>query len=406
MSTEKVERIKKSDLYIRNLNSDKRIRVNQGGTSSGKTWSILDLMLSLGCKYENLVMTVVAESVPNLKKGALRDCKNIINNDDIYQKFYTKYNETDRIFTSTNGSIIEFLPALDEQSAKAGKRNILFVNEANSITYDVYWQYAIRTIDAPNLKSIVFIDYNPSSSFWVHEKVIGQPDVDFIISDHWCNRFLSDEQHERIEGIEDPELWKVYACGKTGRIEGLVYNNWDIVDDVPSNYKKRWVGMDFGFTNDPTSIIDVRLSDGELWIDEICYRTGMTNTDIAKHLKQNNIDRSISIIADSADPKSIQEIYNMGFNIEGAKKGPDSINYGIDILKRYKLHITKNSVNVKKELLSYKWAEDKLGSLTGKPVDWNNHALDAIRYVALNNLGVDTRSGEYKTRTVRRRELG
>lgn len=399
------ENIVKTDLFWENYNSKKRIRVNQGSTSSGKTWAILDCLLTYACSNKNLVITVVAESVPNLKKGALRDCKSIISSSEWYQQYFTRYNETDRIFYCTTGSIIEFLPALDEQSAKAGKRNILFVNEANGINYDIYWQLAIRTIDTPNFESIIFLDYNPSNEFWVHEKIIGQPDADLIISDHRCNKFLSDEQHARIEGIEDPELWKVYARGRTGRIEGLVYNNWDIVDDTPENYKKRWVGMDFGFTNDPTSIIDVRLSDGELWIDEICYRTGMTNTDIAKHLKQNNIDRSISIIADSADPKSIQEIYNMGFNIEGAKKGPDSINYGIDILKRYKLHITKNSVNVKKELLSYKWAEDKLGSLTGKPVDWNNHALDAIRYVALNNLGIETRAGEYKTRTIKRRPL-
>lgn len=377
--------IKKPPLWYANHDAKERIRVNQGGTSSGKTYTLMDLLMHFGCVEENLVITVVSESIPNLKKGAYRDAKNILASSPYYQSFYTRINETDRIFYSITGSIIEFNTVTTVQDAKSGKRHILFVNEANGIPYPIYWQLAIRT------KRIIFIDYNPTARFWVHDELIGKPDVKLIISDHRHNPYLSDEEHERIENIQDKELFKVYARGLTGKIEGLIYTNWHIVDEMPKTYKRRWIGLDFGFTNDPTAATDIMLSEGELWIDELIYKRGLTNPDISRELENCGVSRGTIIVADSAEPKSIQEIKNLRWNIEEAKKGADSILNGIDILKRYKINVTRRSTNLRTELGAYKWQVDKIsGQPINKPIDQFNHGLDGIRYVALKYLGEKT----------------
>ncbi len=374
--------IPKPPLFYANYESEERIKVNQGGTSSGKTYTIIDLLFLLGIQNKGWVITVVSETIPNLKKGAYRDAKTIHSKSELYKSYYTKINETERTFYCRTGSILEFNTITDEQDAKSGKRNVLFVNEANGIPYNIYWQLQIRT------KNLVFIDYNPTARFWVHDELIGSPEVKLIISDHRHNPFLDTSEHERIENIKDPELHKVYARGLTGKIEGLIYKNWHIVDKMPTEYKSRWIGIDFGFTNDPTAIVDVRLSDGQLWIDEIEYTRGLTNPDISKILEDNKISRRIEIIADSAEPKSIREIHNMGWHIEGAEKGSDSIKAGINILQRYKLNVTRYSKNIITELGAYKWKCDRIsGYPLNIPIDEFNHALDAIRYVGLNKLG-------------------
>lgn len=370
--------ISKPPLFYANYNSDKRVNINQGGTSSGKTYTLIDLLFCLGIEKANQVISVVGQDIPNLKKGAYRDAKRIWSNSELYQSLYSKPNETERIFTCTNGSIIEFNSYQDEQDAKSGKRDYLFVNEANGVDYKIYWQLAIRT------KKKIFIDYNPTVRFWAHD-LVSDNDSKLIISDHRHNPYLSKEEHEQIEGIADKELFNVYARGYTGQITGLVYANWALVDEMPTDYKKRFTGIDFGFTNDPTAIIDVRLSEGELWVDEYEYRTGMLNSDIAKVIKENGI-ALIDTVADSAEPKSIAELRTYGIKIEGAQKGADSIKNGIDILKRYKINITKRSTNIRKEILSYKWKMDRDGNLTNEPIDSFNHGLDPLRYVALNKL--------------------
>lgn len=345
--------------------------------SSGKTYSIIQVLFTIACEEQNAIITVTAQDFPNLRKGALRQAK-IIFTENFKEHF--RYKETDHTFTNyITGSIIEFVIFKDEQDAKGPKRTHLFINEANAFEWPVFWQLSKRT------SKKVFIDYNPSSRFWAHDKLIGTNDTKLIISDHRHNPFLSPQQHYDIESIDDEELFKVYARGKTGKIEGLVYLNWTLCDNMPDDYKKRWIGIDFGFTNDPTSIIDVRLSGGELWIDEIEYTTNLTNIDIANIIESNGLS-SIQAVADSAEPKSIQELKNKRIRIEAAKKGPDSLKNGIDILKRYKMNVTRKSTNVHKELLSYKWKHDNSGNATNIPVDKFNHALDAIRYVALNYL--------------------
>lgn len=368
-----------SVVYKANLEAKERIVVNQGGTSSGKTYSILQLLFTYAMITPMQVVTVVGQDIPNLKKGAYRDAKNIYNSCDDIKTRFSRPNETDRVFTCINGSVIEFSSFKDAQDAKSGKRDYLFVNEADGILWDIYWQLALRT------RKKIFIDYNPSSRFWVHDNLIGKAGVKLIISDHRHNPFLSEGEHAKIEEISDTELFKVYARGKTGKITGLIFNNWDIVDKMPSTYKGRWIGLDYGFVNDPTTLVDIRLSGGELWIDELVYSCGMSNKEIASEYKEQ-VGGDIQIVADNAEPKSNAELKNMGLPIEGAQKGQGSINLGIDILKRYKWHVTRRSANIRKELLSYKWKVNKDGIPVNEPIDFFNHGMDAIRYVALNKL--------------------
>jgi phage terminase large subunit len=256
------------------------------------------------------------------------------------------------------------------------------VNEANGIEWDVYTELALRT------KKRIFIDYNPNNGFWVHEKLIGRPGVQLYISDHRHNPFADDMVRKKVEALktEDLELWKVYARGLTGKITGLVFDNWHICEAIPQDAKLIAAGLDFGFTNDETGCLMVYKQDGELWIDELFYQTRLTNKDIAAKLQEQYISKATEIVADSAEPKSIEELKRLGWHVTGAKKGADSIKNSIDILKRYKLNVTRNSINLRKELERYKWKMDNSGKTINQPVDTFNHLIDPLRYVALNKL--------------------
>jgi len=378
-----------SIIFERNYNSTAEVIVNQGGTSSGKTYSILQVLCLKAINEPDQVISVVGQDVPNLKSGALRDMQTIVASSPDIQSWIKGYNASDRIFTFHNGSIIEFKSYQDPQDAKSGKRHYLFMNEANGINYWIYWELARRT------NKQVFIDYNPNARFWVHDKLIGKEGVELIISDHRHNPFLSDKTRRDIEGIrnEDEELWKVYARGMTGKIEGLIYRNWDTIGTIPSDAQLIGYGMDFGFTNDPTAVVGVYRYNGELIIDEVMYHKGLTNQDISLFMTSCAVDRSVSIVADSAEPKSIEELRRMGWRIEGANKGKDSILNGIDILKRFRLNVTNRSINLLKELNAYKWKE-KDGNATNVPIDSFNHGMDALRYLALNKLAEKNR-GKY-----------
>ena len=702
----------RTELFDRNYSSPERVIVNQGGTSSGKTYAIMQVLFQLAFNKPNQVCTVVGQDIPNLKVGAYRDAKTIIGNYEIMPEAFPAINEGERIIKCKNGSIIEFKSYADAQDAKSGKRDYLFINEANGISYQIYWQLAIRT------RKKIFIDYNPSARFWVHDEVIGREGVRVIYSwyEHNCTArsayeaakkkdnslkvyFLSDEERSRIENIADPELHKVYARGKTGKIEGLVLTNWDIVDTLPPEYewKMSAFGLDFGFTCfkgdtlimtsegekpikdvcdgdyvltrkgyqrvkrniyngykkvihkkfvkdlhmwdifctfehnfnangkwkkygkltakdnlfmlsssmawsiadtqvanteiitttsgkktgniiqrcctmqflrkltdlypmawlyitristrltmtsaiwlcllllnicrfieglrngqrnilkniaekyilkrigtsaekrylktsqksvecangvvrslhpqtpindsaenpaiingnikhlktiskwcasivarlssaisilnrnvaamsvrinyqslsalefvneewcdvydleienvheyfangvlvhncDPTALEHVVLAHGDLWVDELVYSTNLTNPDIANRAKYNGLDSTQQIIADSAEPKSIRELQAHGLWVTASVKGNDSIVAGLDILRRYRLHVTRRSSGIISNLKAYRWGKDKDGNDTNKPEDKNNHGIDAIRYVALVKL--------------------
>lgn len=371
------------ELFRENYESDKRFLVNQGGTSSGKTYTIMQVLIVFAIMEAGCIITVVGQDFPNLRVGAFRDAKTIIRGSEWLSAFF-KVNESLHYIQGRNGSVIEFNSYADEQDAKNGKRDYLFVNEANGVSYEIFWQLQIRT------RKKVFLDYNPTSRFWVHDKIIGRKDALLIISNHRNNHFLSEEEHERIEGIEDDELWKVYARGLTGKLEGVVFTNWDIVDELPpqGEWKMSARGLDFGFTNDPSALERVVLAHGELWIDEELYDTGYTNPMLAKAMKEAGVRRNDIVIADCAEPKSIAEIKAEGIYIVPSVKGGDSINVGIDILKRYKIHITRRSKGLIENMQAYKWKKDRDGKRTNSPIDAYNHGIDAVRYVALSKLNI------------------
>lgn len=371
-----------SDLFMANKETEERTVVNQGGTSSGKTYSIMQLLFEMAMNEPDLVVTIVGQDIPNLKKGAYRDAKTILNQSPILQVWFPYINESERVIRCINGSVLEFTSFKDEQDAKSGKRDVLFINECDGIAYGIYWQLDMRT------RRKVFLDYNPSARFWVHDNVIGRKNVKLIISDHRCNPFLSKEEHEKIEKIEDYELWKVYARGKTGKLKGLIFPEFRIVDRMPEvlECKGNWYGLDFGYTNDPTALENMRLAHGELWVDELLFEAGYDNPMIARVMKTNGIMRRDVVIADCAEPKSISEINSFGFNVQPSSKGPDSIKNGIQILQRYKINVTRRSTGIIQEMKRYKWKVDKNGVMLNVPVEVWNHGIDAIRYVGLKTL--------------------
>ena len=375
-----------SVLFQANYDATEEIVINQGGSSSGKTYSILQVLFAKWVNEPNIVITVVGQDIPNLKAGALRDALNIWSGSIELQGFTANYNKSDRIFESKGGSIMEFKSYNDSQDAKSGKRDYLFINEANGIKFEVYNELALRT------RKQIFIDYNPNAEFWVHEFLMGKPNVKFIRSWHEHNPFLSQQMRDKIEGLKqvDEELWRVYARGLTGKIEGLIFRNHSIVPELPHGAEFIAAGMDFGFTNDPTTLIEVYRFNGELYLNELIFSTGLTNQDIGNKLTELGWNRQKQIVADSAEPKSIEELRRMGFNVQPAQKGQDSIRASIDILKRFTINITANSTNTKKEFMNYKWSEkDKT-----QPVDCFNHSIDAVRYVALNRLA-NKNTGSY-----------
>lgn len=371
------------ELYQANDDPNYRVFVNQGGTSSGKTYCLMQLLIEKSMEEAGSIITVCGQDLPNLKVGALRDTQTIIQRSEVLQRWFSE-NKTDHYFRGANGSIIEFKSYATPQDAKNGKRDYLFCNEANGITFDIYWQLQIRT------RKQVFLDYNPNARFWVHDQLIGRKDTKLIISDHRGNRFLSAAEHAKIEGITDKELWKVYARGLTGKITGLVLTNWDIVDEMPPSVdcKMQAFGLDFGFSNDPTALEEVRLAHGDLWVDERIYETGLTNPEIANRCKAEGIPRNGLIVADCAEPKSIEEIKRCGLYIIPSPKGADSIKNGLDVLRRYKIHITRRSRGIIGNMKKYKYKVDRNGDTTNEPIDEYNHGIDAIRYVALKKLYV------------------
>jgi phage terminase large subunit len=374
-----------SILFKENYQAQAHIVVNQGGTSSGKTFAIMQVLFSIACERKARVITIVGQDIPNLKAGALRDALKIWSDSAQVAACIKSYNKSERVFEFNNGTIIEFKSYDDAQDAKSGKRDYLFINEANGIDFQIYNELVLRT------RNRIFIDYNPNSAFWVHDHVIGRPGVQLIISDHRHNPFLEDIMHDKIESLKDfdEEQWKVYARGLTGKISGLVLNNWRLCDAIPAGANLVAIGLDFGFTNDETGCIEVYRQNGELWINELMYETGLTNPDIAEKLAAIGISKKTEIIADSAEPKSIEELRRLGWHIIGVKKGADSIKNSIDILKRYKLNITRNSINLRNELSRYKWRTDHSGRTINEPVDRWNHLIDPLRYIALNKLKIN-----------------
>ena len=370
------------------LVKDKPIVVHQGGTSSGKTYGILQYLFQIGAQNSKEIITVIAEDVPNLKSGAYRDAKNIIANTPGLEIYWPNENKSDRVFESVTGSIIEFKSFQDEYDARSGKRDRAFFNEANAIKYGIFEQINLRTTKQ------TIIDFNPSARFWAHDYLEGRDDVEWVVSTFRDNDFLSPAIEEKIlsyeptlenvkRGTANEYRWQVYGMGEVGRLEGLIFPNFKTTNEWPE-YKWRCFGMDFGFTNDPTTLIEVRFAHGALYVKEHIYRKGLTNQDISRMIK--GLEITDQIIADSAEPKSIEELKREGVWVAPAQKGKDSIMYGIQRINEYQVHIHASSKNLIEEFSSYIWAKDRHGQATNKPIDDFNHGIDAIRYALTDRL--------------------
>jgi phage terminase large subunit len=375
------------------LNLKKRIKIIQGGTSAGKTFGILPVLIDRAARTEGIEISVVAETIPHLRRGALKDFLKIMKWTGRF--FEDRFNKSLLRYEFANGSVIEFFSADDSSKLRGARRDILYINECNNVTFDAYNELAIRT------RKEVYLDFNPANEFWVHTELKDEPDSDFLILTYKDNEALDQSIVEQIEKNRDKaktssywaNWWKVYGEGQLGMLEGVVFSNWKTIDTIPKEARLLGIGLDFGYTNDPTAIIEIYAYNGQRIVNELVYQNGLVNSEIAKRLPKNVI-----VYADSSEPKSIEEIRRLGITIKGVTKGKDSINYGIDVMQRQDYLVTNQSVDLIKELRSYIWDTDKTGRRLRKPIDFNNHAIDALRYHEMETLGIGATYGSYAIR--------
>ncbi len=375
------------------LNLKKRIKIIQGGTSAGKTFGILPVLIDKAARHEGIEISVVAETIPHLRRGALKDFLKIMKWTGRF--FEDRFNKSLLRYEFANGSVIEFFSADDSSKLRGARRDILYINECNNVTFDSYNELAIRT------RKEVYLDFNPSNEFWVHKELKDEPDSDFLILTYKDNEALDQSIIDQIEKNKEKaktssywaNWWKVYGEGQLGMLEGVVFSNWKTIDTIPKEAKLLGIGLDFGYTNDPTAIIEIYNYNGQRIVNELAYQTGLLNSDIAKLLPKH-----VPVYADSSEPKSIDEIKRFGVTIKGVTKGKDSINYGIDVMQRNEYLVTSNSGNLIKELRAYVWDTDKQGNRLNKPIDFNNHAIDAFRYHEMETLGIGSNYGSYAIR--------
>lgn len=365
----------------------KKIRVIQGGTSASKTISILLYLIDKAQSDKTKTLTsIVAESTPHLKRGALRDFKNIMQEHKYWKE--DRWNATDSIYQFETGSEIEFFSADQPDKLRGARRDRCFMNEANNMSLDVFDQLEVRT------KEFMILDFNPTNEFWVFTDIIPKrTDCELIILTYKDNEALSPEIIASIEQRKERKgWWKVYGEGQLGEVEGKIYKDWLIIDEIPHEARLERYGLDFGYTNDPTAVVGVYKHNGGYIFDELLYQKGLSNKRIADALL--NFDTSVLTVADSAEPKSIDEIISYGVNIIPANKGQDSIRHGIKLLQDQRISVTKRSVNLIKEYRNYLWKVDKNGQvIAGVPEGGLDHLLDAARY-AMETLNIDTEPSE------------
>lgn len=359
---------------IKLYDTKKKILAVQGGTSASKTISILLVLIHLAQSDKKATLTsVVSESVPHLKRGAMRDFENILKDQgywkgDAWDKTYSTY-------TFETGSKIEFFSADSGDKLRGARRDRLFLNEANNIPFNAFEELEVRT------KEVCFLDWNPTNEFWFYTDV--QPnrtDVEHVILTYKDNEALSKEIIDSIEQRKNRKgWWQVYGLGLLGEVEGRIYKGWTIIDEVPEEARLERRGLDFGYTNDPSAIVDVYSYSGGFVLDELMYQKGMSNKRIADFLENQE---KVLTIADSSEPKSIDEIASYGHNIIGAVKGKDSVRQGIQFVQDMKIWVTKRSINLIKEYRNYLWAVDRDGNLISPntPEGGFDHCMDALRY--------------------------
>lgn len=376
-------------VYQANYESRADICINQGGTDSSKTVSIIQCLFTIACTTkppvdDDPIITILCESIPNAKKGAWRKAQNIIGDNEQLQRYIVKIDYSERLVYFRTGWVMEFISVVDEQNAKQGKRQYLFVNEANGIPWLIFWQMAKRT------RIRTWIDYNPSAPFWPHEKLIGTtPEsndlgavVELIISDHRHNPFLSDADHRKTESIKDPELWRVYARGLTGNLSGLIYPTWKQIPDkdFPWEEDGKFGGQDFGYTNDPSAATRMVRIANKIFIHELCYEPAVTPQQLKSLYVTSGFGKSTPIYCDH-DGDMIRQLRMLGLLSIAARKGANSINAGISKVNEYEVFYTASSKNIDFERKKYMWLKDNdTGKFINTPTEADNHLMDAIRY--------------------------
>ncbi|MFJ1328143.1 PBSX family phage terminase large subunit [Capnocytophaga canimorsus] len=350
----------------------------QGSSRSSKTYNILIWLIFYLLQNPNTRLSIVRATLPALKGSVFIDFKEILYKMGIFNE--KALNKSDFVYHFPNGSWVEFFSTDSEQKLRGRKRDVLYVNEANELKFIEWQQLKMRTT------KFAIVDYNPSFSddHWLCELNKDKRTHHFI-STYKDNPFLEQTIIDEIESLQhkNKSLWQVYGLGQQAMIEGLIFEKIEIVDKIPEWAKKRFLGMDFGFTQDPTAIVEVAFLDNKIYIDEVCYQTKMLTSDIIKVLRNY---QTYKIISESADPRLVQEIYNAGANIHAVVKGQGSVMEGITKMLEYEIYVTKRSTNVIKEFKNYTYEQDKQGKFLNYPIDSFNHAMDAIRYVIIQEI--------------------
>ena len=385
-----------------------RKKVIQGGTSSGKTYGIIPVIIDILTKNPRLKATTVAETLPSVKEGALDIFKTIMYETNRWM--FEHWNASSLTYTFHNGSRLQFKSFDTVGKAKSsGKRDILFLNEANHIPFDIADALMIRSKQT-------YIDFNPDNEFWVHTETLKERNSEFCLINYEDNEALPEETLEDLlikkdkaffnvnlpypKILEDKNIknsywanWcKVYIYGQIGNLEGVIFNNWQIIDKLPSEARLLGYGVDFGYSNDPTAIVEIYKYNDKRILNEVCYQKGLSNAQIAKQF--NN--KVVFAYCDSAEPKSIAELQSYGINAQPVTKGADSIKFGIQIMQEQSYLVTSHSTNLINELRKYAWDKDKrTGTTLNKPIDDFNHAIDAVRYHEMETIGINKNKGQY-----------
>ncbi len=371
--------MKLAKTYYDVRNCKTRIQVHQGGTRSGKTYSILLSLVEFCYRNPNggAVLTICRKTFPALRASVMRDFFEILKREGIYTE--VNHNKSDATYI-LEGNLIEFISIDQPQKIRGRKRDVLFINEANELNLEDFRQLLIRTTGK------VLLDYNPSDEFhWIYDHVIPREDATFFQSTFRDNPFLEPSLVAEIERLQvaDPNYWRIYGLGERGQSRSTILTHWSQTETIDPRFKLVAYGLDFGYTNDPTACVAV-YSDGEAFLlDEVLYQNGLSNRQIFQ-LLESEVGKN-TVIADSAEPKSIDELHGYGMNVHPARKGPDSVRAGIQFFHSKPLAVTSRSLNLIKELRNYKWKEDKNGKNLNEPVDAFNHAIDAARYAAMFN---------------------
>lgn len=359
------------------LNLKKRIKGVSGGTSAGKTISILQILIDKAQSDTSPTLTsITSESMPHLKRGAMRDFLNIMQEHNYFKD--SAWNKSDFTYTFETGSKLEFFSLDMPHKVRGPRRDRLFINEANNIPLETFDQLEVRT------KQDIWLDWNPVAEFWWYTDVQTTRDVDFIILTYKDNEGLDRQIVDSIESrMSNKNWWQVYGLGQLGEAEGRIFTGWQIIDDIPHEARLERYGLDFGYSNDPTASDGIYKYNGGLIIDEVIHQKGMLNSEIANVYK--NIPHAL-VMADAAEPKSIDELKTYGITVLPSVKGQGSVLQGIQSVQNQRISVTKRSINTIKEYRNYLWETDKDGKIINEPVDFMNHHMDAIRY-AIASMG-------------------